>query len=52
VQGYNGQIAVDAAHQVIVAHWLVTNSADYRALVPLVDGVRAHLGREATGGLG
>jgi hypothetical protein len=41
VQGYNGQIAVDAAHQVIVAHRLVTNSADYRALVPLVDGVRA-----------
>ena len=46
VQGYNGQIAVDAAHQVIVAHRLVTNSADYRALVPLVDGVRAHLGRK------
>ena len=27
--GYNGQIAVDAAHQIIVAHRLVTNSADY-----------------------
>ena len=24
----------------------VTNSADYRALVPLVDEVRAHLGRK------
>ena len=46
VQGYNGQIAVDAAYQVIVAHRLVTNSADYRALVPLVDGVRTHLGRK------
>ncbi len=46
VQGYNGQIAVDAAHQIIVAHRLVTNSADYRALVPLVDGVRADLGRK------
>lgn len=46
VQGFNGQIAVDAAHQVIVAHRLVTNSADYRALVPLVDGVRTHLGRK------
>lgn len=46
VQGYNGQIAVDAAHQVIVAHRLVTNPADHRALVPLVDGVRAHLGRK------
>lgn len=46
VQGYNGQIAVDAAHQVIVAHRLVTNSADSRALVPLVDNARAHLGRK------
>ncbi|PZP66058.1 IS1182 family transposase [Methylorubrum populi] len=46
VQGYNGQIAVDAAHQVIIAHRLVTNSADHRALVPLMDGVRAHLGRK------
>lgn len=46
MQGYNGQIAVDAAHQVIVAHRLVTNSADHRALVPLVDGVHAHLGRK------
>jgi transposase len=46
VQGYNGQIAVDATHQVIVAYCLVTNSADHRALVPLLDGVRAHLGRK------
>ena len=46
VQGYNGQIAVDAAHQIIVAHRLVTTSADYRALVPLVDDVSAHLGRK------
>jgi transposase len=46
VQGYNGQIAVDAAHQVIVAHRLVTTSADYRALVPLVDDVSAYLGRK------
>jgi hypothetical protein len=46
VQGYNGQIAVDAAHQVIVAHRLVTNSADSRALVPLIDDARAHLGRK------
>ncbi len=38
VQGYNVQIAVDAAHQGIVAHRLVTNSADYRALVAIVDG--------------
>ena len=46
VQGYNGQVAVDAAHQVIVAHRLVTNAADHRALVPLVDDMRAHLGRK------
>ena len=46
VQGYNGQIAVDAAHQIIVAHRLVTNPADQRALTPLVDDVRAHLGRK------
>ena len=46
VQGTNGQTAVDAAHQVIVAQRLVTNSADHRALVPLVDDVRAHLGRK------
>lgn len=46
VQGYNGQIAVDAAHQVIVAHRLVTNSADSRALVPLINDARAHLGRK------
>lgn len=45
IQGYNGQIAVDADHQVIVAHRLVTTSADYRGLVPLVDGVRDNLGR-------
>src|SRR5215213_9121662 len=46
VQGYNGQIAVDAAHQVIVAHRLVTTSADYHALVPLVDSIRVQLGRK------
>jgi transposase len=46
VQGYNGQIAVDAAHQVIVAHRLVTNPADHRALVPLLDSLHVHLGRK------
>ncbi|KST56624.1 transposase [Methylobacterium sp. GXS13] len=46
VQGYNRQIAVDAAHQIIVAPRLVTNAADARALVPLIDDVRAHLGRK------
>jgi hypothetical protein len=46
VQGCNGQIAVDAAHQVIVAQRLVPTSADYRARVPPVDGVSALLGRK------
>jgi transposase len=46
VQGYNGQIAVDSAHQVILAHRLVTTSADYRALMPLLDSLHAHLGRK------
>ncbi len=44
LQGYNGQIAVDGGHQVIVAQQLVTNAADYPALVPLVRDIRAALG--------
>ena len=36
----------DAAHQIIVAYRLVTAAADASALVPLVDDVRAHLGRK------
>jgi transposase len=46
IAGYNGQIAVDRAHQVIVAQRLATNPADYAALVPLVDQTRANLGRK------
>ena len=46
IAGYNGQIAVDAAHQVIVAQRLSTNPADFAALVPLVDQARANLGRK------
>lgn len=46
IAGYNGQIAVDAAHQIIVAQRLQTNPADYAALVPLIDQARAHLGRK------
>jgi len=29
-----------------VVHWLMTTSADYRALVPLVDDIFIHLGRK------
>jgi hypothetical protein len=46
IAGYNGQIAVDHAHQVIVAQALQTNAADVGALVPLVDQARANLGRK------
>ncbi len=46
IAGYNGQIAVDAAHQVIVAQRLATNPADFAALVPLVDQANANLGRK------
>jgi transposase len=46
IAGYNGQIAVDHAHQVIVAQRLVTNPADFAALVPLVDQARKLLGRK------
>jgi Transposase DDE domain len=46
IAGYNGQIAVDAAHQIIVAQRLGTNPADCAALIPLVDQARANLGRK------
>jgi transposase len=46
IAGYNGQIAVDAAHQIIVSQKLATNPADYAALIPLVDQAKANLGRK------
>jgi transposase len=46
IAGYNGQIAVDHAHQVIVAQALQTNAADVGALVPLVDQAGANQGRK------
>ena len=46
IAGYNAQIAVDAACQVIVAQRLQTNPADFAALIPLVDQARANLGRK------
>lgn len=45
IAGYNGQIAVDHAHQIIVAQRLQTNPADYAGLIPLVDQAGANLGR-------
>ena len=46
VQGYNGQLAVDGAHQIIVAQRLTTNGSDQAGLVPLLDAARAALGRK------
>lgn len=44
IAGYNAGAAVDAAHGVVVAHAVRTNPADFAALIPLVDAVRANLG--------
>ena len=46
IAGYHGQIAVDAAHQIIIAEQLSTNPADFAALIPLVDQAHANLGRK------
>lgn len=46
IAGYNGQIAVDQAHQIILAQRLATNPVDYAGLVPLVDQAKANLGRK------
>lgn len=48
IAGYNGQLAVDAANQIIVSYRLVTNSGDVDGLIPLVDATRAALGRKPT----
>jgi transposase len=45
VQGYNGQLAVDAAHQIIVAQRLPASGSDPAGLVPLLDAATAALGR-------
>jgi transposase len=44
IQGYNGQAAVDGAHQIIVAQTLTNTSSDQAQLAPLLDGIRANLG--------
>ena len=43
IQGYNAQIAVDGAHQIIVAQRLQTNAADRGALKPLLGSLRRDL---------
>jgi transposase len=44
IQGYNGQLAVDSAHQIITAQRLTTNGSDQTGLVPLLEATRAALG--------
>ena len=46
IAGYNGQITVDGAHQIIVAQRLATNPADFAGLIPLIDQARSNLGRK------
>jgi transposase len=46
IQGYNGQLAVDSAHQIITAHRLTTNGSDQDALVALLEATTAALGRK------
>jgi len=48
IQGYNAQAAVDGEAQIIVAHDLVAQTSDQDQLVPLLDGIKANLGRQPT----
>ena len=45
IQGYNAQAAVDATAQIIVAHGLTQSTSDQDQLAPLIEGVRANLGK-------
>lgn len=46
IQGYNAQLAVDEAHQVIVAQQVTPSSADVEQLVPIVQALRRKLRRK------
>jgi hypothetical protein len=46
VQAYNGQIAVDAQSQVIVAQDVTQSPVDSGQLLPMADAVAANLGRK------
>ena len=45
VQAYNGQIAVDARHQIIVSHRLTNCAADQDGLLVLLDAAAANTGQ-------
>lgn len=44
IQGYNAQAAVDADHQVIVAHDLTSSGSDQGQLAPIVETIKATTG--------
>ena len=46
VQAYDGQIAVDAKAQIIVAKGVTQCAADSGQLVPMIDAIEANLGRK------
>src|SRR5215472_6772351 len=46
VQAYNGQIAVDAQAQIIVAQDVTQCAVDRGQLIPMVDAIAANLGRK------
>lgn len=45
IQGYNAQAAVDGAYQIIVAHTLTNSPSDQAQLAPLLDAIKANLGK-------
>ena len=47
IQGYNAQVAVDGHRQIIVAQSLNNNGSDMHQMVPLLQQIRANLGRQA-----
>lgn len=47
IQGFNGQIAVDADHQIIVAHALTNQQNDVEMLHPVLALVKKNTGRQA-----
>lgn len=49
IQGYNGQVAVDAVSMIAVSAELTTDSTDYSGLVPVVDQAAENLGQMPPG---
>lgn len=45
LQGYNCQIAVDAAHQIVLAQAVTNQAPDQEHFIPLLEQAHGHLGR-------